>query len=111
MPISSNNALFSWWVVSSFSSSLEKNAAGDGKKVNTAVLYPDKDKLLPPNGVYFSKVTLKGEKYYGVTNIGNRPTVKDGCKVSKKKIQANFTIFYHNPPYGFHLPVKGPIKI
>ena len=63
-----------------------------GRKLGmpTANLYPDKDKLLPPNGVYFSKVTLKGEKYYGVTNIGNRPTVKDGNRISVETFLFDF---------------------
>lgn len=31
-------------------------------------------KLYPPNGVYFTKTTIDGTKYYSVTNIGLRPT-------------------------------------
>lgn len=60
----------------------------DGKKLGrklgmpTANLYPPSDKLLPPNGVYFSNVLLKGKTYPGVTNIGSRPTVEDGSRIS-----------------------------
>ena len=32
-------------------------------------------KLLPPNGVYASVVRFDGNKYYGITNIGTKPTV------------------------------------
>lgn len=56
----------------------------------TANLYPDGDKLLPPKGVYFSKVNLKGIKYYGVTNIGSRPTVEDGSRISVETFLLDF---------------------
>ncbi|MCD8217712.1 MAG: bifunctional riboflavin kinase/FAD synthetase [Clostridiales bacterium] len=39
---------------------------------------PSEKKLLPPNGVYTSSVTVGGESFYGVTNIGNKPTVGGG---------------------------------
>ena len=56
----------------------------------TANLYPAKDKLLPPNGVYFSRVKVKGKEYFGVTNIGNRPTVEDGNRISVETFLFNF---------------------
>lgn len=33
------------------------------------------DKLIPPFGVYASSVEIAGEKYFGITNIGKKPTV------------------------------------
>lgn len=68
----------------------------NGKKLGrrlempTANLYPEKDKLLPPNGVYFSRVYLEGEIYQGVTNIGNRPTVRDGNRISAETYLLDF---------------------
>ena len=48
----------------------------------TINLYPPREKLLPPKGVYYSKVyTQKGE-YPGITNIGQKPTVNDSEMVS-----------------------------
>lgn len=44
----------------------------------TLNVYPSDDKLLPPFGVYFSKVIFRGTEYNGVTNIGTRPTVSGG---------------------------------
>ncbi|MCM1123155.1 MAG: bifunctional riboflavin kinase/FAD synthetase [Eubacterium sp.] len=44
----------------------------------TANLVPETDKLLPPNGVYFSKVTMAGEVYRGISNVGCKPTVSAG---------------------------------
>lgn len=43
----------------------------------TCNLYPSKDKLLPPFGVYYSKVLSEGKEYFGITNVGKKPTVSD----------------------------------
>lgn len=43
----------------------------------TANLLPDKGKLLPPNGVYYSRILLDGVSYRGITNVGCKPTVSD----------------------------------
>ena len=36
---------------------------------------PPAEKLLPPFGVYVSRVTIEGKQYEGFTNIGRKPTV------------------------------------
>lgn len=41
----------------------------------TANLIPEEDKLLPPNGVYYSKVMIKDREYRGISNVGCKPTV------------------------------------
>ena len=38
---------------------------------------PVKEKLLPPYGVYVSKVRVHGQEFYGMTNIGVKPTVRE----------------------------------
>jgi riboflavin kinase/FMN adenylyltransferase len=38
---------------------------------------PDEEKLLPPFGVYYSRVCIGEKKYPAVTNIGCKPTVSD----------------------------------
>lgn len=38
---------------------------------------PTQDKLLPPNGVYYSDIWVGDERYHGITNIGCKPTVTD----------------------------------
>lgn len=43
----------------------------------TVNLLPERGKLLPPNGVYYSKIRLDGRIYPGITNIGYKPTVSD----------------------------------
>ncbi len=41
----------------------------------TINLVPALDKLLPPNGVYLTQTFLEEDVYYGITNIGYKPTV------------------------------------
>ena len=43
----------------------------------TANLLPEQDKLLPPNGVYYSQVLMGGRIYRSITNIGCKPTVSE----------------------------------
>lgn len=43
----------------------------------TANQFPDPHKLLPPKGVYVSRIIYKDQEYYGITNIGTKPTVED----------------------------------
>ena len=45
--------------------------------IPTANIIPDEDKLLPPYGVYHSRVHIGVSCLEGVTNIGVRPTVED----------------------------------
>ena len=42
----------------------------------TINLVPPKEKLLPPNSVYVSRVEIEGKLYYGVTNVGDKPTIE-----------------------------------
>ncbi|MCD7837134.1 MAG: bifunctional riboflavin kinase/FMN adenylyltransferase, partial [Lachnospiraceae bacterium] len=44
----------------------------------TANLVPERNKLLPPNGVYASEVIYRGRKYNAISNVGCKPTVMDG---------------------------------
>ena len=41
----------------------------------TVNLLPDSCKLLPPNGVYFSKIRVGEKCYSGISNVGYKPTV------------------------------------
>ena len=43
--------------------------------IPTINLIPDEEKMLPPNGVYLTKTTFGHENYFGITNIGVKPTI------------------------------------
>ena len=45
----------------------------------TANLIPEGDKLLPPNGVYYSRVVTDDRCYKGISNVGCKPTVSDSA--------------------------------
>lgn len=49
--------------------------------VPTVNVIPPENKLLPPFGVYASRVFLNGKEYRGMTNIGRKPTISDKEKV------------------------------
>lgn len=51
------------------------NQIGRTLGMPTANLVPPSNKLLPPNGVYASFIWLDKILYYGITNIGYKPTV------------------------------------
>jgi riboflavin kinase / FMN adenylyltransferase len=38
-------------------------------------------KLIPKNGVYFVSIEIEGKKFYGMMNIGNRPTISEQDKI------------------------------
>ena len=52
-------------------------ALGRTIQIPTVNQVADHTKLIPPNGVYVSKVHVDGETFYGITNIGVKPTVED----------------------------------
>ena len=56
----------------------------------TINLEPEMDKLLPPRGVYVSRVYVGGKCYGGATNIGVKPTVSDAEKVGLETFILDF---------------------
>lgn len=54
----------------------------------TANLLPDERKLLPPNGVYYSRAEIGEKIYRGISNVGYKPTV------SEEKIMGVETYLY-----------------
>lgn len=44
-------------------------------EIPTINLVPSKEKLLPPFGVYVTKVEIEGKEYRGVSNVGCKPTI------------------------------------
>lgn len=47
----------------------------------TINIIPKEEKLLPPIGVYESRIIYNNKTYKGVTNIGNNPTVTDDKRI------------------------------
>lgn len=45
---------------------------------------------LPPTGVYATEILLKSQLYYGVSNIGTRPTVDDDSNITIETFIFNF---------------------
>lgn len=89
------------------------NQLGRTIGVPTCNIVSEKEKLLPPKGVYFTKVILGNKIYYGVTNVGTKPTVSDsGAEgiethilqfeedVYGEVITLDF-MHYHRPEYKF----------
>ncbi len=74
----------------------EGNKLGRRLGMPTINLYPHKEKLLPPRGVYYSRVLAGGDTYPGITNIGRKPTVS-----------AEDTISVETYLYGFHGDMYG----
>ena len=48
---------------------------------------------MPKNGVYFCEVNANDNKYYGVTNIGIKPTIE---KKTAQKLSVEVNIFNFN---------------
>jgi len=56
----------------------------------TINIWPDESKLLPPCGVYFSKVLLDGVSYPAISNVGYKPTVTAEKKLGVETYLYNF---------------------
>jgi len=67
------------------------NKIGRTIGVPTVNLLPTEHKLLPPNGVYASRIKYQENTYYGVTNIGYKPTVGAGQKLGVETHIFGFT--------------------
>lgn len=70
--------------------------------IPTANQIPDEGKLLPPNGVYASKVLFENRHYYGMTNIGVRPTVDN---TNQKNVET-YLLDYEGDLYGKDITVQ-----
>lgn len=65
---------------------------GIGKLVGmpTANMEVSDESTLPPSGVYITEILLDGQTYYGITNIGTRPTVDNDKVISVETHILNF---------------------
>ncbi len=57
---------------------IEGDGRGEGLGYRTANLRPDKDRVLPPDGVYATKMVWQDTVFPAVSYIGTRPTFGEG---------------------------------
>lgn len=80
-----------------------------GKKIGRTIGFPtanllvDKEKLLPPNGVYASFTYIGNNKYKSATNIGHNPTIDNG---SKDKVIETHIFDYNDDLYSKYIKVE-----
>ena len=81
----------------------------EGNRIGRTIGFPtanmqlyDPLKIIPENGVYFVKVRTLGEDYYGMCNIGNRPTVGQG---NARTIETNI-FFFDEDIYGLDIEIS-----
>lgn len=90
---------------------LHGNRIGRTLGFPTVNIEPDSRKILPPFGVYFSRVTYKGETYFAISNIGNKPTVTEEKKCGIESFLYDFAQDIYDEEievslYGFRRPEK-----
>lgn len=79
-----------------------------GRKLGRRMGFPTvnievaEEKLMPPFGVYFSEVSVEGRHFYGITNIGCKPTVTD----SKQVFAETNILDFDEDVYGKRITVK-----
>lgn len=79
-----------------------------GKKLGRTLGFPTfnvpwpKEKLMPPRGVYFSRICVDGLWYPGISNLGVKPTVSDEEKV----LLESFLFGYEGNAYGKDVKVE-----
>lgn len=75
---------------------------GRTMQLPTINIYPPAGKLLPQSGVYASLTLMGQEKFYGVTNVGVKPTVKNSSEVSVE----TFLFDFEEDAYGMEVEVQ-----
>lgn len=79
-----------------------------GKKLGRTIgmptvnLEPEEEKLLPPNGVYYSEVEYNGRVYPSITNIGTKPTVSSEVRMGVESYLYDF----HETIYGADITTR-----
>lgn len=79
-----------------------------GKKIGRTIGIPTinmsipSEKIIPPFGVYITKVVIDGKEYTGVSNIGKKPTIEGDNPVGLE----TFILDFNEDVYGKHVCVK-----
>lgn len=79
---------------------LHGNALGRTFNMPTANLLPSGEKLLLPYGVYATSVRIQNEQYFGVTNVGKKPTIGEYAAGVE-----TFIMDFHEDIYGEKIQV------
>lgn len=69
---------------------LHGNKIGRQLGFPTINMEPEEGKILPPLGVYATKVKYNGKEYFGTTSVGMRPTVTEDKKVTVETFLFDF---------------------
>lgn len=80
---------------------VEGNRIGRSLGFPTANLDIDEDILMPQNGVYLTKVTINHRNYFGLLNIGTRPTLTK----TPRAVAEVHILDYRQDVYGEHIEV------
>lgn len=78
---------------------------GRTMKFPTLNLMPEKEKILPPNGVYMTETVINGQKFPSVTNVGTKPSVTDEMTVFAETHLLRFPK-EEEPGYGSEIRVE-----
>jgi len=74
------------------------NRIGRTMGMPTVNLIPEEKKLLPPCGVYYSRVNHMGQEYRAITNIGYKPTITSDGK-NNTQVRGVETYIYNFDEY------------
>ncbi len=74
---------------------LTGNQIGRTIGIPTANIEAEPEKLLPPFGVYAAAIDIRGMRYYGIANIGRKPTIKpkEGQRVNPIGVEMHILDF------------------
>ena len=62
----------------------------------TANIIPDDTKLLPPNGVYRTVVSVNGKNFNSISNVGINPTVESGKQIKVETHIIDYKEYIYN---------------
>lgn len=78
------------------------NQLGRTWGIPTANIMVNQIKLLPPNGVYFSSIEVDKKVFFGITNIGTKPTIGDDYE----KNAENYIYDFSEEIYGKNIKIQ-----
>jgi riboflavin kinase/FMN adenylyltransferase len=76
------------------------------------VQLPDRNKLMPVNGIYFVSSEIEGQRHFGMANIGTRPTFTDDTEPTLEVFFFDFDrdIYGKDISVDFHKYIRPELK-